>query len=119
VKNFVDGPAEEYGTGRDLPAVEGTSRLSPRIFASARSAVSDLARDPWALSAPGTSRRRHLSIRARLASSVGSCLQEPGARTRNYSPEFDRFEWQTPSDAELESWQQGRTGYPLVDAGMR
>ena len=43
----------------------------------------------------------------------------PQLATRNYRPEFDRFDWQEPTAAELDAWQQGRTGYPLVDAGMR
>jgi deoxyribodipyrimidine photo-lyase len=43
----------------------------------------------------------------------------PQLATRNYRPEFDDFAWEEPSSAELLAWQQGKTGYPLVDAGMR
>ena len=43
----------------------------------------------------------------------------PDLATRNYRPDFDRFEWEKPAKDELEAWQQGRTGYPFVDAGMR
>jgi deoxyribodipyrimidine photo-lyase len=43
----------------------------------------------------------------------------PELATRNYRPEFDRFEWQPLNRNELRAWQQGRTGYPFVDAGMR
>lgn len=35
-----------------------------------------------------------------------------------YRPEFDRIEWRNNSH-EFEAWCEGRTGYPLVDAGMR
>ena len=52
--------------------------------------------------------------------SAGSCCtSNPQLATRNYRPEFDDFAWEEPSQAELGAWQQGRTGYPLVDAGMR
>ena len=37
---------------------------------------------------------------------------------RNFRPEFDAFPWADDDDA-LEAWQRGRTGYPIVDAGMR
>jgi deoxyribodipyrimidine photo-lyase len=35
-----------------------------------------------------------------------------------YRPEFDRIEWRN-NPHEFEAWCEGRTGYPLVDAGMR
>ncbi|ROQ39441.1 deoxyribodipyrimidine photo-lyase [Frondihabitans sp. PhB188] len=43
----------------------------------------------------------------------------PDLATANYRPEFDAFEWAEPHEADLEAWQQGRTGIPMVDAGMR
>jgi deoxyribodipyrimidine photo-lyase len=44
--------------------------------------------------------------------------REPDLATRPLRAEFARFPWR--SDARLlKAWQQGRTGYPLVDAGMR
>ena len=36
----------------------------------------------------------------------------------NFRAEFDKFPWDN-DDAVLKSWQQGKTGYPLIDAGMR
>ena len=46
-------------------------------------------------------------------------FHEPRLATRNLRTEFDRFPWAQPDPAELRAWQQGRTGIPLVDAGMR
>ena len=43
----------------------------------------------------------------------------PELATVNYRPEFNAFAWEESTDAELEAWQRGRTGYPLIDAGMR
>ena len=37
---------------------------------------------------------------------------------RNFRPEFDAFPWTAPGEA-LGAWQRGRTGYPIVDAGLR
>jgi deoxyribodipyrimidine photo-lyase len=43
----------------------------------------------------------------------------PDLATRNFRPAFDNFQWGRVSRSELAAWQQGKTGYPLVDAGMR
>jgi deoxyribodipyrimidine photo-lyase len=37
----------------------------------------------------------------------------------NVRRDFDAFPWEAPDPSALEAWQQGRTGIPLVDAGMR
>lgn len=42
----------------------------------------------------------------------------PDLATRNFNPRFDTFPWRT-DDKALSAWQRGRTGYPIVDAGMR
>lgn len=46
-------------------------------------------------------------------------FHQPDLATRNHRPQFDAFPWDQPDAAELRAWQQGRTGIPLVDAGMR
>jgi deoxyribodipyrimidine photolyase len=43
----------------------------------------------------------------------------PGLAEQNFRPEFDAFSWNEPRPAGVEAWQRGRTGIPLVDAGMR
>lgn len=43
----------------------------------------------------------------------------PDLATTNYRPAFDAFPWSWDRGAELRAWQRGRTGIPLVDAGMR
>ena len=37
---------------------------------------------------------------------------------KNLQPKFDRFPW-VKEDSALKAWQEGRTGYPVVDAGMK
>ena len=43
----------------------------------------------------------------------------PQLPTDNLQSRFDAFPWANDSDDHLKAWQQGCTGYPLVDAGMR
>lgn len=120
LEEFLDGPAADYGTGRNIPGVEGTSRLSPhlrfgeispfRIWHALRE------RFPHQPPADVGIFRSELGWREFCWQLL---YENPALAIRNYRPEFDHFAWQTPSDAELEAWQHGQTGYPLVDAGMR
>jgi len=120
LEDFLDGPAQEYGTGREIPGVEGTSRLSPHLRFGEISPFRvwhELRRRFPREATPDVGIfRSELGWRE-------FCWQllyaNPQLATRNYRPDFDRFEWQQPTAAELGAWQQGRTGYPLVDAGMR
>jgi deoxyribodipyrimidine photo-lyase len=120
LEEFVDGPAEEYSTGRDIPGVEGTSRLSPHLRFGEISPfrIWHTLREHFPRQPPAGVGifRSELGWREFCWQLL---YENPQLATRNYRPEFDRFAWHTPSDAELTAWQQGRTGYPLVDAGMR
>jgi deoxyribodipyrimidine photo-lyase len=120
LEDFLDGPVEEYGTGRDLPGVEGTSRLSPHLRFGEISPfrVWQALRQRFPRNAPADVGifRSELGWREFCWHLL---YENPGLATDNYRREFDRFAWQTPSDAELTAWHQGRTGYPLIDAGMR
>lgn len=42
----------------------------------------------------------------------------PDLPNKNLQPKFNKFKW-NKSNKLLKSWQQGKTGYPLIDAGMR
>lgn len=44
--------------------------------------------------------------------------ERPALARHAMKPEMDRIEWRNDPD-ELAAWQEGRTGYPVVDAGMR
>lgn len=120
LEDFLDGPADEYGTSRDVPGVQGTSRLSPHLRFGEVSPfrVWHELRRRFPREAPAGVGifRSELGWREFCWHLLYS---NPELATRNYRPEFDRFEWQALTGDELTAWQQGRTGYPLVDAGMR
>jgi deoxyribodipyrimidine photo-lyase len=42
----------------------------------------------------------------------------PGINQKSFKPAYDNIQWRN-NEAEFEAWCQGKTGYPLVDAGMR
>jgi deoxyribodipyrimidine photo-lyase len=45
-------------------------------------------------------------------------FHNPQLAEENYNSDFRHMPWRD-SDADLAAWQRGRTGYPMVDAGMR
>lgn len=112
---FLDERATEYKDSRDFPSVDATSELAPHLRWGEISA--------------------HTIWHAALASGrdVAVFLSEVGWRefaqhtrffngdidTRGLNPKFDDFPWVAPDPDELAAWQQGNTGIPLVDAGMR
>jgi deoxyribodipyrimidine photo-lyase len=102
---------EMYDTQRNYPAIAGTTRLSVHL------------------------RFGTVSIRklARLAVKKNEAwLNElvwrdfyqmilwhfPHVETRAFKPAYDRIAWRNRQD-EFEKWCEGKTGYPIVDAGMR
>jgi deoxyribodipyrimidine photo-lyase len=121
---FCDTAAAAYKDRRDEPAVEATSRLSPALHfgeIGPRQIV-------WRL-------RRAVAESSQCEVGVAAYLRELGWREFAHhllfhfpqTPElpldekFTAFPWRKPRDyaADLRAWQHGRTGIPIVDAGLR
>lgn len=115
---FLAGAIESYDVGRDLPDVDGTSSLSPYLA--------------WGLIGP-----RQIVAQVRAQSDLSKegvqvYLKEvywrefaynvlyhfPYTPNRPLRAEYADFPWEPDVDV-LRRWQQGQTGYPIVDAGMR
>ena len=115
---FLDGPIDRYGARRDRPSVRGTSRLSPFL------AHGQLGpRQVWAaVHASGASDRRdgfkYLSEIGWREFAYHLLVHFPHTPTEALNDGYRDFPWE-PDDEALEAWQEGRTGYPIVDAGMR
>jgi deoxyribodipyrimidine photo-lyase len=114
--HFLDGAVGDYRNARDLPAVEGTSRLSPHL------AFGEISpRQIWRAAAnrgPSASTEKFLSEVGWREFAYNLIFHHGDLARRNFRPEFDAFPW-ADSDGALDAWQRGRTGYPIVDAGMR
>jgi deoxyribodipyrimidine photo-lyase len=118
---FAEDAIARYGEGRNRPDLAETSRLSPHLhfgevgprqcLAAARNAV---AHRP-ASHGSADSFVRELGWREFAHHLLHHFPQTP---TAPLDTRFDTFPWD-PGDAQLEAWQRGRTGYPIVDAGMR
>ncbi len=109
------GELEGY-RDRDLPAVDATSRLSPRLRWGEVSPAQVWHRIRRAGGEQADAFLRELGWRDFFRHTL---FHEPDLATRNLRPQFDAFPWSDPDPAELHAWQRGRTGISLVDAGMR
>ena len=120
---FADDAVADYAHARDLPARHGTSRLSPHLHfgeISPRQIYFELDRR-----ARATDAKRRPDIEPFLRElgwrefAHHLLFHFPQTPTENFNPRFADFPWAATDDALLARWQQGRTGIPLVDAGMR
>lgn len=114
--DFLDDTLVRYREQRDLPAVDGTSRLSPHL------AFGEISpRQVWQatmLRVPSAATEKFLAELGWREFSHHLLFHVGDLARRNYRPEFDAFPWSDAVSA-IEAWQCGRTGYPIVDAGMR
>jgi deoxyribodipyrimidine photo-lyase len=117
-RDFRDHRMADYGNDRNRPDHDTTSRLSPYLKYGClhpRTLLADIKDHPSA----GASRyRSELAWREFYADLI---FQQPGALWTSVYPSIDAMQWDEgrPADERFEAWQQGRTGYPYVDAAMR
>jgi deoxyribodipyrimidine photo-lyase len=105
---------------RDEPAVEATSRLSPHLSFGEISPFQIWERMHADLPAPAKKNvAKFLSEVGWREFNANILFHSPELAEKNYRPAYDAFPWEQPDPGELEAWQQGRTGIPIVDAGMR
>lgn len=104
-----------YAEGRDLPGQELTSRLSPHLHfgeISPRvvlSAIADL---------PGEGADKFAAELGWREFAYYVLAHWPHTVRENFDPRFDGMAW-TEDEMAFDAWRTGRTGVPIVDAGMR
>jgi deoxyribodipyrimidine photo-lyase len=119
LERFVDEGLPLYHR-RDEPGIEATSRLSPHLRFGELSPHQVWARVHGPLDAAATANRaKFLSEIGWREFSYSILFHQPTIATVNVRRDFDAFPWGEPDPAALEAWQTGRTGIPIVDAGMR
>ncbi|MGH1548416.1 cryptochrome/photolyase family protein [Leifsonia poae] len=120
LESFLADDVGAYREQRDVPGVDATSRLSPRLRWGEVSP-----HQVWHATAE---RRDHATAQgaATFVSELGwrefayhTLFEHPDMATVNIHREYDSFPWPRLHPSALRAWQKGRTGIPLVDAGMR
>jgi deoxyribodipyrimidine photo-lyase len=117
-ERFRDDDLADYRERRDRPDQPGTSRISPYLrwgCVHPRTLLADLAHTsgdgPEAFRSELAWREFHADV----------LWHQPRTARHNYDRRFDdvRYESGAAADTAFEAWCAGRTGYPVVDAGMR
>ncbi len=114
---FVSHLIDDYANKRDLPAEPATSKLSPHLHWG-EIGPRQIWRTVQALGLTGQGAERFLTELGWREFCHYQLFHNPHMREQPLNPRFDAFEWQENPEA-LAMWQQGKTGIPLVDAGMR
>jgi len=122
-RRFLAKPITNYEAQRNQLATPGTSGLSPHLHFGEISV-----RQLWHMGQRAASRRRSSKNTWRESVFASELLwREFAYHLLYYHPrtplepldsQFERFAWQ-PDNGRLRAWQSGRTGFPIVDAGMR
>jgi deoxyribodipyrimidine photo-lyase len=122
---FLAEAVADYGETRDIPSVDGVSKLSPHLHfgeigpRQIWAAAAALGRDRGVFPA-------NFGV-AKFLAEVGwrefahhLLFHFPHTPEEPLRTEFARFPWREDPDGQLlRAWQRGQTGYPIVDAGMR
>ena len=111
---FLDR-VDDYDTHRDRPDRDGTSRMSVHLKygeVHPRTLLADLGAKR---SRGAQTYRTELAWREFYADVL---YRRPDSARDYYKPEFSHMDYDHPGD-QLTAWQEGRTGFPVVDAGMR
>ncbi|MCU0787817.1 MAG: DNA photolyase family protein [Verrucomicrobia bacterium] len=122
-RRFLEEAYPEYGDRRNRPDLFGTSRLSPHLHfgeISVRQIWHGLRRRAKARGV-SSGQWRNSQFLAELGWREFShhlLFHFPQSTHEPLRAEFSKFPWRTHPEG-LHAWQRGRTGYPLVDAGMR
>lgn len=115
--NFINKKLSQYANKRDIPSLNSTSLLSAHF---AHGEIS-----------PNQAWHASLNSKASSANKLKFCQEIawrdfcsyllyhfPDLHKKNFQPKFDKFKWESNSK-HLKAWKEGKTGFPIIDAGMR
>lgn len=106
------GLIKEYQKTRDYPAVQGTSRIGPHLRFGTVS-IRHVVRE-----ADKQRNKTYLEELIWREFFMQILFHYPETVTDAFRKKYDRIKWRNNKE-EFEKWKEGKTGYPLVDAGMR
>ena len=118
-QSFLDDDLSRYADERDRPDLDTTSRISVHLALGElhpRTLLADLASHPGGGFEGGRKFVDELCWREFFADVLWHQPESAWSDGASGAGEVTAFD---PAGPELDAWQHGRTGYPLVDAGMR
>ena len=123
LNQFAEQRFESYQVDRDFPGIEGTSRLSPHLHFGEITPNQIL--HACVQSGTRSGKTKNSLIQSTFMREIGwrefahhLLVHFPSTTEQPLRPEFKSFPWRKDPEM-LAAWQKGKTGYPIVDAGMR
>ena len=116
-EEFVENKIKDYGETRDIPGIDGTSKLSPYL-AFGQIHIETVWEKCNKIKVKQKGYRKYINELGWREFSHSLINYFPNMLKGNLRKEFDNFPW-VKNDKYLMSWKKGLTGYPIVDAGMR
>ncbi len=117
LQNFIKDKIINYGDLRDIPSVDGTSKLSP-FLKYGQIHVETIWNKCQQIKNKGKGYRKYINELGWREFSHSLINNFPEMLKGNLRKDFDNFPW-VKNQKFLKIWKQGMTGYPIVDAGMR
>ena len=116
-KYFIENGLSDYGKNRDIPSIEGTSKISPYL-AFGQIHIETIWEECQRIKTKNSDYRKYINELGWREFSHSLINYFPEMLKGNLRKDFDRFPWQE-NKKHLDAWKKGVTGYPIVDAGMR
>jgi deoxyribodipyrimidine photo-lyase len=119
--DFLDEAVSDYPAERDIPAIAATSRLSPHLaFGEISPRQVWHAAQVMAQRAPEKAAAidKFLSELAWRDFNIHQLYYRADIAAEPMQAKYQAMPWREPGD-DLERWQRGETGIPIVDAGLR
>ena len=110
-KEVAQGLIRQYDKTRNFPATPGTSRLGVH-FRFGTISIREKARKAQNLNAVFLNELIWRDFYSQILSHFPRVVSE------SFRPQYDQIPWRNNQE-EFEAWKAGKTGYPIVDAGMR
>jgi len=117
IKYFIKNNLSNYGENRDIPGIEGTSKISPYL-AFGQIHIKTIWDECQKIKIKNQGYRKYINELGWREFSHSLINYFPEMLKGNLRKDFDQFPW-IDNEKHLSAWKKGMTGYPMVDAGMR
>ena len=117
ISNFINNNIEAYDVNRDIPSLDGTSKLSPHL-AFGEISSRDIYDQYLKLNKKNIGCKKFINEIGWREFAYHLINHFPHMKNKNLRKNFDKFPWST-SKTHLQKWKKGETGYPIIDAAMK
>ena len=122
LKKFLTDGVFQFSENRDFPNLDSTSHLSPHFHFGELSPqrvfyhLTKIGNEKSTLEVEAEKIMRQLVWREFACHIL---VSYPFTTDQPFQSKFSKFPWKRSDKKLMQAWQKGKTGYPIIDAGMR